>query len=91
MEILTTIMDYVEEAFGSIVLAQGKRSLCVFFICIGLTAFSKILDLCGYYTFISLPEGIIASMFSVIMVLLGYRNMKMIGKIKLRFKVGGKK
>lgn len=89
-EILSLVMDYIEEAFNQLIIMQGKQALYVLYICIGLTVFSVILELCGYYTFISLPEGIIASIFALIVVALDFRNTKLIKSIRLRFKAGGK-
>lgn len=89
-EILTAVMDCLEEAFGSLTMVQGRRTVYVLCICISLTGLSVLLNLLGYYTFISPAEGAAASAFSLVMVIMGYRNTKVIGNIKLRFGTGGK-
>lgn len=90
-EILTEIVNCVENAFNSVILIQGKKTRYVFFFCVGFTILAGIFELLGFYTFISLPEGIIASLFAFCMMMLGYKNTKTLSNIKLRFKKGVKK
>lgn len=89
--VITSIMDYLEEAVGSMTVVHGRKILYVFVICVVFTLISGLLELAGFYTFISLPEGSIASVFSLIMSCIGYKNVKVIESIKLRFKGGGQK
>lgn len=89
--ILSSIVDCIESAFSAVTLIQGKKTRYVFYFCVVATALSEVFNLLGYYTFISLPEGIIATIFAFLMMLLGYRNTKELKDIKLKFKKGVKK
>lgn len=89
-ELLTSIIDAFEKLFSSLTLVQGRRSTYTFIVCVIITAVSQVFHLLGFYTFISLPEGVTACLFSALMVLISKDNKRIISNIKLKFKEGVK-
>lgn len=90
-KLLAEIVNCFEKLFSSFTIVQGRMSTYTLFVCIALTAISSILDLLGFYTFLSLPEGVIACLFSAVMVYMSKDNTKAIANLKLKLKKGVKR
>ncbi|MBQ2885814.1 MAG: hypothetical protein IJE43_18985 [Alphaproteobacteria bacterium] len=89
-DLLKAVVTGVENSFSSFSLVQGKKSIYVFLCCIVITAISGILQLLGFYTFVNIYEGLIAILFSGVVVLLNNKNTKAIEFIRMKFQKGGK-
>lgn len=90
-ELLTEIVCCFEKLFSSFTFIQGRSSTYTLIICVILTGVSAIMNVLDFYTFINLPEGLIACLFSAIMVIMSKDNSKAIANLKLKLKKGVKR